>query len=202
MLGKYQLVLLSIEDTIDPDQISNSIWRSATPNLQGTSTMLHSWLQTLIIVPLSSPSPTYCYSQVFQILIHGRTCCHFSAPRSLCFLCIVESLSLVSTLEVLLFTCNSSMKTTSGHMSLDIRWVYLGPTGFHHFCADGTAGQLLMWKESKHASLLPTDTHYCTAFQPFVNILSPSTAKYFKFCLLTPEHLLPFSAPQFLCFIA
>src|SRR4029434_6967918 len=53
---KYLPVFLSIEDTINPDQISNSTCRNAAPNLQGTSTMLHCCLQTLIIVPLSSPS--------------------------------------------------------------------------------------------------------------------------------------------------
>ncbi|XP_073447101.1 membrane protein BRI3 isoform X2 [Aquarana catesbeiana] len=31
----------SIEDTVDPDPISNSICRNSAPNLQGTSTMLH-----------------------------------------------------------------------------------------------------------------------------------------------------------------
>lgn len=35
----------------------------------------------------------------------------------------------VSMMEVWLFGCNSSMKTTSGQISRDRRWVYLDPTG-------------------------------------------------------------------------
>ncbi|MGH0166351.1 UNVERIFIED_CONTAM: hypothetical protein FKN15_066772 [Acipenser sinensis] len=55
MMDKYLPVLLSIEETINSDQIPNSICRNAALNLQGTSTMLHCCLQTLIRVPLSSP---------------------------------------------------------------------------------------------------------------------------------------------------
>lgn len=73
MMGKYLLVFLSIKNAINPDQIFNSICRNAAPNLQGTCTMLHCCLQTLIIVPLLQPfgeQTPFCYSQFFQILPH------------------------------------------------------------------------------------------------------------------------------------
>ena len=56
MMGKNLPVFLSTDNTINPDQMSNSICRNAAQNLQGTSTMLQCCLQTLIIVLLSSPS--------------------------------------------------------------------------------------------------------------------------------------------------
>ena len=89
MMDKYLPVFLCIENTINPDQISNSICRNAAPNVQGTSTMLHCCLQTLIIVPLSSPWRTSCL--LLQPNISNfdssvqSTCCHSSAPQFLCF---------------------------------------------------------------------------------------------------------------------
>ncbi|PIO28854.1 hypothetical protein AB205_0098810 [Aquarana catesbeiana] len=74
---------------------------------------------------------------------------HFSAPPVPMFSSILESLSLVSTSEVWLFGCNSSMKTTSGWTSVDIRWVYLGPNGFYQLCGGDSAGHLQMLKGSK-----------------------------------------------------
>lgn len=93
---------------------------NAAPNLHRTSTILHSCLQTLIIVPLSSPSaikpsPTAKYSSVQSV------CCHLCAPVPQ-FSCIVMSADLV---------CQSyGFLTTSGQTS-DSRWVYLGPTRWH-----------------------------------------------------------------------
>lgn len=55
MVDKYLPVFVSIEDTNNPDQISNSIGRNAALNLQGTSAMLHCCLHTLMVVPLTSP---------------------------------------------------------------------------------------------------------------------------------------------------
>src|SRR4029434_7194543 len=97
MMDKYLPVFLSSEDTINADQISNSTCRNAAPNSQGTSTMLHCCLQTLIIVPLSSPSanklPSF-YSQIFLISPEHLLQC-FCTPVPM-FSCIVESLGLVS----------------------------------------------------------------------------------------------------------
>ncbi|PIO28848.1 hypothetical protein AB205_0098810 [Aquarana catesbeiana] len=54
-----------------------------------------------------------------------------------------------SVVMVWLFGCNSSMKTTSGWTSVDIRWVYLGPNGFYQLCGGDSAGHLQMLKGSK-----------------------------------------------------
>ena len=104
MMDKYLPVFLSIEDTINPDQISNSICRNAAPNLQGTSTMLHCYLQTLIIVPLSSPlanklpSATAKYF-TFLPISPEHLLPFFCTPVPM-FLCIVESLGLLFMWEV------------------------------------------------------------------------------------------------------
>ncbi|XP_063785732.1 extracellular calcium-sensing receptor-like [Pseudophryne corroboree] len=69
-MDKYLPVFLNIKDTINPDQVPNSICSNAAPDLQGTSTMLHC---CLIIVPLSSPSlnkllsPTAKYFTLFLL---------------------------------------------------------------------------------------------------------------------------------------
>ena len=153
MMDKYLPVFLSIEDTINPDQISSSICRNAAPNLQGTSTMLHCCLQTLIIVPLSSPSVNKLPSSTakyfnFWLISPEHLLPFFCTPVPM-FSCIVESLVLVSMSEVWLFGCNSSMKTTSDQTSPDSRWVYKGPTGLCQFWADGTAGHLPISKGNK-----------------------------------------------------
>lgn len=54
LMDKNLLVFLSTED--NSDQIPNTICSNAALNLQETSTMLHCCLQTLILIPLSSPS--------------------------------------------------------------------------------------------------------------------------------------------------
>ena len=122
-------VFLSTEDTINPHQITNSICRHAAPNLWGTSTRLHCFLQTLIIVLLSSPSvnklpaATDKYFKCWLISPDQLLPC-FCTTVPL-FLCKVESLGLVSMSEVWIFGHNSSLKTTSGPTSPDSRWVYL-----------------------------------------------------------------------------
>lgn len=68
-----------------------------------------------------------------------------------------NALGLVSMSEVwVFFSCNSSMKTTSGLTSVDSRWVYQGPTGFCQFWADVTAGHLPISKGMLHASTIST----------------------------------------------
>lgn len=79
------------------DQIYNANCRKAAPNLQGTFTMLHSCLQTLVIVHLSSSLGDSLLLQP-NILHYGSKvqsiCCHFSTWPFL--LCIVELVSFVS----------------------------------------------------------------------------------------------------------
>lgn len=82
---KYLPVLISIEKTSNSDQTPNSVCRKATPQLQGTSTMLHCCLQTLILALAAI----------------------FCVPVPM-FLCIVESLGFVSMLEVWLVCHKSS----------------------------------------------------------------------------------------------
>lgn len=55
LVDKYLPVFLSIEDTINLDQIPKLICWNTGPKLQGTSTMVYCSLQTFIIVPLFSP---------------------------------------------------------------------------------------------------------------------------------------------------
>lgn len=154
LMDKYLPVFLSIEDTINPDQITNSVCWNVAPNWQGTRTMLYYSLQTLIIVLLSSPLVNKLPSVIakyvtFWLLSPERLLSVFCTPISI-FSCIVESLGLVSMLKVRLFGHNSSMKTNASWTSPNSRWVYLGPTGFCQFWAQGTAGHLPILKGSKH----------------------------------------------------
>lgn len=116
----------SIEDIINPDQISNSICKNAAPKLQGTSTILHCFLETLITVWMSL----------------WQANCLLLQPN-------ISNSDLVTMLEVQLFDCNSSMKTTSGQTSPDSRWWKLGPTGSWLCWADGTPGWHLILKGNK-----------------------------------------------------
>lgn len=54
-MDKYLTVFFRTKNTINPNQMSNSICRNAALNLQPTSMMLYCCVQTIIIVPLSSP---------------------------------------------------------------------------------------------------------------------------------------------------
>lgn len=75
---------------------------------------------------------------IFLILIHQ------SGKPAAFFLHSWVSTSCFSTFDVWLFGLNSSMKATSDQTYLNIRWMYLGPTGFNHFCTKATAGHLLI----------------------------------------------------------
>lgn len=93
MMDKYLLAFLSIKNSINPDQISNSIWRNVASNLQGTCTVLHCCLQTLIVVPLSSPSANNLPSaraKYFQFwLISPEHLLSFFCTPVLMFSCVV-----------------------------------------------------------------------------------------------------------------
>lgn len=85
---KYLPLYLSIEKTINPDQVSNSICRNEAPNVQGTSTIHYCCLQTLLYLPpalrlanclLLQPNISHFDLSVQSI------CSRFSAPHSLSF---------------------------------------------------------------------------------------------------------------------
>ncbi|MBN3298692.1 PRR7 protein, partial [Amia calva] len=83
------------------------MWTMTTPNLQGTSTMLHCCLQTLICVPLSSPSAHKLQPNIsiFDSSVQS-TCYYFSAPQflSLSFqpmaICLILSFLFLSEVDV------------------------------------------------------------------------------------------------------
>lgn len=105
---KYLSVFLNTEDTITPDQISNSICRNAATYLQGTSTTLYWCLKTLIV---NLPPATAIYFK-FCLISPEYLLPVFCTPVPM-FLCIVESLSLVSTSMV---WCFGHKKDLSGQL--------------------------------------------------------------------------------------
>lgn len=187
VMDKYLPVFLSIEDTINPDQNQTPFAEMQPQTCKEpppcfTVACRHSLLYCL--QPFSKQT-AFFYSQIFSDSSVQSTCCHYSAPQFL-FSCIVVSLGLVSMSEVWLFGCNSSMKTTSGQTSLDSRWVYLGPTVFSQFWADGTAGQLPISKGHK----LDVFFICCTKF-PWLTTVSTilNVARFFVLLQKSTAHL-------------
>lgn len=93
-------VFLSIENTINPEKISNSICRNVAANLHHVAcrwSCLLAWQKT--------KQKVYYFGKIFPI------CCPFSA----------------STTVVWLFGTNCYIRIISGHTSPDNRGLYLGP---------------------------------------------------------------------------
>jgi len=104
MIYKCLLVFLSTEETPNPGQIPN--YRRGASNLQGTSTLPHCCMQTLIIVLLSSASANKQPSAAAKYLKFGL----ISAEHLLPFVCtpvLVFSLGLVFMSEIWLFVLQS-----------------------------------------------------------------------------------------------
>lgn len=104
-------VFLSTEDTINSDQISNSICSSKLA-------------RKLLHISLLPADTHYCFAlqwtncfllwpKYFWFWVYS-SCCHFSAAIVSMFLCIVGLLGLVSMSEMWLFGSESFMKTTTG----------------------------------------------------------------------------------------
>lgn len=111
--------------------------------------MLHWNLQTLMVPFFSSlsnnlPCPTT--KNVRLWLINPEHLLPFFCTPISMFSSIFEVLFPFSHQRFWLFASNSSIKTSSGQISLDSKSVYLVPTGFCKFWTDATIGHLLISK--------------------------------------------------------
>lgn len=100
MKDKHLPVFFTIENTMNPDQIYNSIYNNGAPNIQGTFSMLHCCLQTRN-VPLPKPlvnklpSATVKYFN-FWLIIHStaKSAAIFIILVSIYFLSYLSHLTL------------------------------------------------------------------------------------------------------------